>query len=457
MCCHYNPAGGFYAGITDPAGERKRKLCRNWRFCEVYSGEGGRVRFRIALLALSWLMIAAATTSREPEHAMLEQTAPYQALPEHPTRVQTVVEQQAPGQTASGQAAPEKPATITLSFVGDVMFHAENIRSVPYDNAYSGVTGELSKADLTFANFEFVLDPSRPVSGYPRFNASLEYAEAAFDAGIDVVAVANNHAADLGVEGIERTVQTLDRYRERGIVFSGIVAEVEHRFEPALIEVEEWRVGFLAVTSFLNRGERTDYVNIADYKSEDDRNRLLDVVRNHRARFDLFAVSYHGGIEYSDEPDPQKTEFFDLLVDAGVDIVWGHHPHVLQPWAFRKSEERTGLILYSLGNFVSGQSSYVDLSARYDERAQTGESVILTANFKRSSGAILLKSVDAVPIVHLPVIGHGVGVTTLDGMVRSAVPERWRIYYEDRAPILRGFVDAQPTSLFRNISELYSK
>ena len=64
--------------------------------------------------------------------------------------------------------------------------------------------------------------------------------------------------------------------------------------------------------------------------------------------YDLFVLSYHGGIEYAPRPSPRKAAFFRRLLDAGVDVIHGHHPHVLQPI------ERLGdkLVAYSLGNFV---------------------------------------------------------------------------------------------------------
>ncbi len=352
-------------------------------------------------------------------------------------------------------ASPPPPVvespSVSLTFVGDVMAHVENLAGTPYRRAFARTEELLGAADLAFANFEFAIDPRKPTAGYPRFNAPPEYAEAVFSVGVNVVSAANNHSADLGVEGILQTASVLDGYGERlGIVYSGIQADAEKRYEPVLIEVNGFRVGFLAVTGFLNRGFRTDHVNIVSYTSDADRALLLRRVRDYGEKFDLFVLSYHGGVEYATEPDRRKRDFFVELVEAGVDIVWGHHPHVLQPLVIHRAGGRDRVIMYSLGNFISGQSSHIDVSLPDEEIAVRGESALIRVQFeRRRSGEVELRSVEAHPLIHAPDRSGYVRVMRLDDLASVPFSPGWREFLSTRGSILTDWLRANArTGLF---------
>jgi len=320
---------------------------------------------------------------------------------------------------------------LTLSFVGDIMAHAENLNSIPYREVFRLLEEDLQFADLTFANFEFVLDPSRVPKGYPRFNAPIAYAEAAIAAGVDVVSLSNNHSADFGIDGIHATIASAARLAERyEVVFSGLVADPTERFNIELIEISGWRVGFVAVTSFLNRGFRTDHVNIVDYNSETERDDFLQLIRSATGRYDLLVLSYHGGIEYASEPVPAKRSFFEELVNAGVDIVWSHHPHVLQNWERFDGDVRSGIIMHSLGNLVSGQASHISLDDIENRRADRGESALIRVTI---SPGLKRVSLSAIPILHLADKFGFVRVLPASSLESVALSDRARRFYELRS------------------------
>ena len=332
-----------------------------------------------------------------------------------------------------------EPREIVLTFVGDVMSHRENIRSKPYPEAFRMIVDDLGFGDLTFANFEFVLDESRPPSGYPWFNAPISYVDAVIGSGVNVVSLANNHSADLGVEGVIATKRALDRYREsHGVVSSGIATDPSERFSIELIQLDGFRVGFLAVTGFLNVFIDLDLVNVADYNRSDQAAELIQIVEQNRDRYDFFVLSYHGGVEYSRVPVDAKERFFGKLIDAGVDVLWAHHPHVLQPWRIYSGSQRSGLIMYSLGNFISAQPYYLNVYRPDDPRAPRGESIMLRL-VVTPGGEI--SGVESIPIMHLrddEGFIRVLPVSRLDSLPLSDAATR---FYQGRSESLTRYVD----------------
>ena len=112
----------------------------------------------------------------------------------------------------------------------------------------------------------------------------------------------------------------------------------------------------------------------------------MERMRVEAARYDLFVLSYHGGREYAREPERAKVRFFRRLVEAGVDIVWGHHPHVVQGYALVERPEGRGLALYSAGNFISGMTWGIDPEAPEAERAWTGDSALWVVSVALAAG-----------------------------------------------------------------------
>jgi len=79
---------------------------------------------------------------------------------------------------------------------------------------------------------------------------------------------------------------------------------------------------------------------------------VCDAMAARRDNGQLLVVSVHAGLEYTYGPYEVQTDLYRKLIDAGADLVLGHHPHVLQPMEWYAGPERSGLIVYSLGNFV---------------------------------------------------------------------------------------------------------
>jgi poly-gamma-glutamate synthesis protein (capsule biosynthesis protein) len=143
---------------------------------------------------------------------------------------------------------------ISLLFIGDIMGHDEQIwsaenretRTYNYDDVFSCVKGEISEADIAFANLEVTLG-GPPYSGYPQFSSPDDLAVACRDAGVDFFVTANNHSADRGRKGIVATVNKLDSL---GIPHTGTFIDQAHRdtLYPAIIERNGFSIAVLNYT-----------------------------------------------------------------------------------------------------------------------------------------------------------------------------------------------------------------
>ena len=253
--------------------------------------------------------------------------------------------------------APAEDGKLALTFAGDIMAHDVNYKTSDYNAVYDDVRDLLLRDDLSFGNLEAPVNEDRPYSGFPFFNIHLEYARAAVTGGFDVFSLANNHARDQKDLGMLKTLSSLILLREEakgGVWYSGVRGDPARPFAPVTIEKNGFRIGFLSVTEYLNNRQTAPYANIVDFRKEAEAARFVAWVKTIAPRYDLFILAYHGDVEYKLSPSPEKVEFFRSLARAGVGIVWGHHPHVIQPYEYVETDGVRQLIMYSMGNFVSG-------------------------------------------------------------------------------------------------------
>ena len=201
----------------------------------------------------------------------------------------------------------------------------------------------LQDADITIANLEGALtERGLPVDKLYNFRTPPRFASGLKEAGIDVVALGNNHTADYGVVGVQDTLAALD---DAGLLYSGAGMNEAAARAPAIVEVDGLRIAFLSYTDQLVNmfaGLYQAGVAYADVAS------ITEDVGAARHVADVVVVSIHSGLEYVDDPTAVQQELAHAAIDAGALLVLGHHPHTLQ----RLEEYGGGLIAYSLGNFV---------------------------------------------------------------------------------------------------------
>lgn len=327
--------------------------------------------------------------------------------------------------------------TVTLTFAGDIMAHDVNYRMADYDRIYDDVRDFLKRDDLSFANLEFPVDDTAPYSTYPLFNVQTPYVEAAIRGGFDAFSLANNHSNDRGRRGLVQTwAAAADLNRRYGVLFHGLrVGDAGDL--PAVRVVRGVRVGLMAQTNLLNSPvglERIRFAGWIDwFRRQPDparREEILEEVRRVARQVDLMVVSLHDGVEYQSGPQPEQREFYQRLRQAGAHVVWVHHPHVLNPWQ-RVGE---GLVLYSMGNFISGQRHMLG-PRQYDEyRAERGDGALVRVRFRRGEdGRWRMADPEVQFVTHYRESGVGWVVRRLPELLSALEPaDPWLEYYRYR-------------------------
>lgn len=253
-----------------------------------------------------------------------------------------------------------KAQSVTLLFAGDAMQHQTQLdhafRNGKYDYSsyFQQVTNEISRADLAIVNLETTLG-GKPYKGYPMFCSPDEYAVALRDAGFDLFLNANNHILDRFSKGLHRTLDVLDSL---GVKHTGVFRNREEREKvyPLMIEKNGIRLAFLNYTYGTNGIEPAfpDVVNyIQRFQIQQDIQRAKDL------KADVIIANMHWGIEYKLLHNREQEKTAQFLMEEGVDIVMGSHPHVVQPAQLITDSlgNPTNLVVYSLGNFVSGMTA----------------------------------------------------------------------------------------------------
>ena len=156
--------------------------------------------------------------------------------------------------------------------------------------------------------------------------------------------------------------------------------------------------------------------------------------------YDLFVLSYHGGIEYAPQPSPRKAAFFHRLLDAGVDIIHGHHPHVLQPVETFWRDGLNKVIFHSLGNFISGQGWRIDPLDPGDAWAFVGDSGIFTLSVAMTARGATVTRIDSLLTTNLKTPNFDVVIEPLAELAETLLNEPWADFYKERSRIVAEFV-----------------
>ena len=267
------------------------------------------------------------------------------------------------------------PIQITLAGIGDILLHQSVIDgglqadgTYNYDHAFVDTRPLLSESDFTLANYEGSLNGA-PYSGYPLFGGPDEIAVAMREAGIDLAVTANNHAFDRKLAGLIRTPKA---FAEAGLASVGTRSAKE---DPTFVieDIGGIRVGFTAWTWETIGTETQRAINgiplpkeaegLIDsfnpsrpgrYAQDLERMRVrLEEMREAGAECLVFIP--HWGEEYVTSSNRQQQQMAQFLCDAGVDVIFGMHPHVLQEARMLHSDVsgKDTLVFYSLGGFLS--------------------------------------------------------------------------------------------------------
>jgi poly-gamma-glutamate synthesis protein (capsule biosynthesis protein) len=241
-----------------------------------------------------------------------------------------------------------KPVKTSVFLAGDVMLSRNVGTKIAQANdpalPFKGVSDVIKSADISFANLESPFSDKGPrVTQGLIFKAEPAWVEGLTFAGFDVMSTANNHAFDQGAYGIGYTLKHL---KDNGISPVGSGTECH---KGAVISRNGLRVGFLAYSyAAHNDGGKIPDPMVCDW--QDKEQMALDIASLKKVS-DFVIVSGQYGVEYKREPEPGDVAIARSAVDAGADMVIGHHPH----WVQVTEKYKGKWILYSIGNFVFDQ------------------------------------------------------------------------------------------------------
>jgi len=262
-----------------------------------------------------------------------------------------VMEIQSKKQNQTTEADEE---TINLIFTGDIMLNRGVEYAIKQNNDWKlpflKIAEFLQKADLVFGNLESVIsDKGTKVGSLYSFRADPRTIEGLVFASFDVLSLANNHAFDYTSEAL---IDTIIRLKLADISSVGADMTKEAAFAPLIKEIKDTKIAFLAYTNLGPSSWQAGLNNpgIA-WIDENDFPQIQEDIEKAKQESDVLIVSLHAGTEYEPEPDQFQKDFSKMAIDAGANLVIGHHPHVVQPY----EEYKNGWIFYSLGNFIFDQ------------------------------------------------------------------------------------------------------
>ena len=261
-------------------------------------------------------------------------------------------------QLSSDSTLLHNDTTLSMLFMGDVMGHGTQINAAfddntgryNYDSCFKYISPVISQADIAIANLEVTL-AGWPYKGYPQFSSPDVLAVALKNAGVDILATANNHALDRRKKGLERTIDMLDSLK---ISHTGTFKNAEERKKayPMMIEKNGFKIALLNYT-YATNGIPVSKPNIVNMINKETIAKDLKAAKAKKP--DHIIIFMHWGAEYQLKPNKYETTFNQFCKDNGADIVIGSHPHVIQKMELTHADTYSSLTAYSLGNFISNQ------------------------------------------------------------------------------------------------------
>lgn len=312
---------------------------------------------------------------------------------------------------------PEPEDTfMSVSFGGDLLIHNSVYNTYRVESEADvydfsplleyGMEGFFD-SDLNIINMENPVDVKKDnssISQYPQFNAPREVMNFTERLGIDTVTFCNNHIYDYKYSGFVASVENLS---ERFKVVGAYLSEEEY-FTPCVTEVKGIKIGMLAYTDHVNGyndSTLTPY-SVRTFKvSLDSIPKMQEDVRALKeAGAELIIVSLHWGSEYRDNPTETQKQIARALCESGADVIAGSHSHCVQPiekysYVNEDGEEKTSVIMYSLGNFLADQTTLQSMENYGAGYAKTQNGMKVTLNIKKDgvTGEVTIENGEYVP------------------------------------------------------------
>ena len=290
--------------------------------------------------------------------------------------------------TVPGVVNKKEETKVSLIMVGDGLIHSsvykDALKGDKYDftDQVSLIKPIVSEYDLAFYNQETILGgTSIGLSDYPTFNSPWEFGDAMLDAGFNIVNLASNHTMDRGENAI---LKSCEYWKDKKILTAGSYCSKEEADEIKIFKKNNIKYTMLSYTYGTNGiavpSGKEYLVNLySDEKAKADIEKVRDKV-------DLLLVSMHWGVEYQSTPNDEQKREAEYLASLGADIIIGTHPHVIQPVTYIDDT----LVVYSLGNFISAQSTNND----YNTMVELMTSVDVVKTMEKGKSSIKLENLN---------------------------------------------------------------
>ena len=311
----------------------------------------------------------------------------------------TQVHHKSSAQEKSEETEQETSARIMAH--GDLLYHIPIYRTALkedgtydfYEN-FDYVKPWFKKADLVIGDFEGTISKDHYLAGYPLFNAPGEVMDAIKDAGYQVLDLAHNHILDSQLEGV---ISTADAIEKAGITPIGVYTHEARDKAPLVIkEVNGIKVAFLAYSYGFNGIE--EYISKEDYNnylSDLNEDKMKAEIERAEKEADITVVMPQMGIEYQLEPTEEQKILYHKMIDWGADLIFGGHPHVVEPAETVEKDGDKKLIIYSMGNFLSNQR--IETMQDEENAKWTERGVLMDVTIKKKAGKTTIETAEAHP------------------------------------------------------------
>ena len=295
----------------------------------------------------------------------------------------------------------EEETSARIMANGDLLYHIPIYRTAlkedgTYDfhENFEYVKPWLKQADLVIGDFEGTVNKDHYLAGYPLFNAPGEVMDAIKDAGYQVLDLAHNHILDSQVEGV---ISTADAIEKAGMTPIGVYTHEPRDKAPIVIkEVNGIKVALLAYSYGFNGIE--EYISKEDYNnhlSDLNEEKMKAEIERAEKEADITVVMPQMGIEYQLEPTEEQKKLYHKMIDWGADIIFGGHPHVVEPAETVEKNGDKKLIIYSMGNFLSNQR--IETMQDEENAKWTERGVLMDVTIKKKAGKTTIETAQAHP------------------------------------------------------------
>ena len=298
-------------------------------------------------------------------------------------------------------AESEQETSARIMANGDLLYHdiiyisaKKSDGTYDFHENFEYVKPWLKQADLVIGDFEGTVNKDHYLAGYPLFNAPGEVMDAIKDAGYQVLDLAHNHILDSQIEGV---VSTADAIEKAGMTPVGVYTHESRDKAPLLIkEVNGIKVAILAYSYGFNGIEQSisqeDYNRYLSDLNEDKMKAEIDRAEKEA---DITIIMPQMGVEYQIEPTEEQKKLYHKMIDWGADIIFGGHPHVVEPAETVEKDGDKKLIIYSMGNFISNQR--IETMQDVENAKWTERGVLMDVTIKKKSGKTTIETAQAHP------------------------------------------------------------